>query len=119
MNNDLGHTMLRIFDGPAWRETFRRTQGANAKFKAWLYNMYLLSYAWRNKRGQRRAIDGDRCQGFMCFRVDHLQVHHKTYERIGDEDVENDLITLCDRCHASEHGHRVEMVLPESICRSA
>lgn len=112
MNNDLGHTMLRIFDSAAWRETFRRCEGTTPKFWKWLYEMYLLSIAWKIKRSQRRAIDGDQCQGFLCFCTEGLQVHHVTYERVGNENVETDLITLCRRCHKAEHGHKVETVLP-------
>ena len=30
-------------------------------------------------------------------------VHHLTYERVGKEDVWNDLVTLCKRCHCDIH----------------
>ena len=30
-----------------------------------------------------------------------LQVHHLSYDHVGDEDVYNDLITLCKYCHQS------------------
>lgn len=32
-----------------------------------------------------------------------LQLHHKTYERLGRE-LQSDLETLCDGCHRKEHG---------------
>lgn len=32
-----------------------------------------------------------------------LQVHHRTYERIGNEGLD-DLIVVCPRCHMKIHG---------------
>jgi hypothetical protein len=43
-----------------------------------------------------------RCQ--RCQARQDLQVHHKTYERLGRE-RDDDLEVLCDSCH---HGHHVE-----------
>jgi cytochrome c553 len=99
--------MKFIFDAAAWREAFTRCRGGCPKVWKWAYSMYLLSNAWKIKRAQRRAIDGDQCTSPLCFRVDTLQVHHKTYERIGDENVETDLVTLCDRCHGMEHSDEI------------
>ena len=65
-----------------------------------LYERHMRSEAWEAKRQQRLAIDGQRCQ--TCLHdgtLWRLEVHHKTYERLGDEDVERDLITLCCECH--------------------
>jgi hypothetical protein len=96
--------MLHVFGAAEWRETFRRTQDASPAFRKALYGMYLLSNTWRFKRNRRLEMDGERCQSPLCFRVDSLEVHHTTYENIGDEDVEKDLVTLCERCHAEVHG---------------
>lgn len=40
--------------------------------------------------------DNHKCQ--TCLSVEDLEVHHKTYERLGDE-LPEDLITLCRECH--------------------
>lgn len=101
---DLENTMMFIFGAKEWRETFIRTSGSKKEFRKWLYKIYLKSNAWRIKSSQRKLIDGSRCQAPLCFRVDSLQVHHTTYANIGDEDVENDLVTLCERCHKAQHG---------------
>ncbi|TXH58887.1 MAG: HNH endonuclease [Desulfurellales bacterium] len=64
------------------------------------YDTYMQSEAWQAKRAQRLAIDNHRCR--TCGHTGEtwpLQVHHITYERLGGEDVENDLITLCSACH--------------------
>ncbi len=120
MNWGLETTMLHVFDAAAWRETFLRTKGSpNKVLVRWLYETYLQSNAWKIKRAARREIDGDRCRGVMCFRVDGLEVHHSTYERIGDENVETDLITLYRNCHAGEHGHEHEQLFHEAIWKRA
>ena len=64
------------------------------------YERYIASRAWACKRAARLEIDGHRCQ--TCLHdgtLWRLEVHHKTYERFGDEDVERDLLTLCCQCH--------------------
>lgn len=64
------------------------------------YTEYLRSPHWQQVR--RAAIDraGYRCQ--ICNNPHRLQVHHRTYERKGHE-LPEDLIVLCDRCHAKFH----------------
>lgn len=41
-----------------------------------------------------------KCQ--LCNREGTMNVHHKTYERLGEEQL-NDLIVLCQDCHAKFH----------------
>ncbi len=64
------------------------------------YSRHIASHAWALKREHRKEIDSHRCQ--TCLHdgtLWRLEVHHKTYERFGNEDVERDLITLCSQCH--------------------
>ena len=64
------------------------------------YERYMQSAEWAAKRAARLEIDNHRCR--TCGHTGEqwpLQVHHVTYERLGNEDVENDLITLCASCH--------------------
>lgn len=64
------------------------------------YREHLSSPSWLAKRQARLEIDGHRCQ--TCLHDGsqwRLEVHHKTYERLGNEDVLRDLITLCSQCH--------------------
>ena len=43
-----------------------------------------------------------------------MQVHHLNYDRLGNEDIYTDLITLCEFCHADlEHGKRYIPVKPK------
>lgn len=64
------------------------------------YNEYMESDAWANKRFERLKKDNFQCQ--MCGSAKNLNVHHVTYERLGNEDM-NDLVTLCNKCHSKVH----------------
>src|SRR3990167_6798173 len=54
---------------------------------------------WAAKRKKRLEIDGYRCR--LCSRSFDLEVHHNpdSYPNIPHESVEDDLTTLCKRCH--------------------
>jgi len=65
------------------------------------YRDYLRSEAWQEKRRQKFEQVGRRCE--RCSNTTGIQVHHTTYERLGNE-LLSDLEVLCDRCHATEHG---------------
>ena len=60
------------------------------------YSEYLKSEWWQQLRTKRLKFDNWRC--CMCGTGENLSVHHVTYERLGNEDL-NDLITLCRDCH--------------------
>jgi 5-methylcytosine-specific restriction endonuclease McrA len=45
--------------------------------------------------------DGWRCQS--CGSLEHLQIHHKKFRSRFGDDSEDNLITLCVRCHRSFH----------------
>lgn len=69
------------------------------------YAAYIQTPEWAVRRRQRLAIDGHKCAA--CKRAELLHVHHKTYDRLGAEDVRRDLITLCEVCHSFVHArHR-------------
>lgn len=61
------------------------------------YQAYLKSATWKKKRQERLSIDNHAC--VWCGATKNLQVHHLTYSRLGNEDVEKDLCTLCFGCH--------------------
>ena len=68
------------------------------------YDEYLANEHWRKVREARLIIDGYQC--CECGSAKNLEVHHITYDNLGDEDIERDLITLCRSCH--ERLHRYE-----------
>ena len=66
------------------------------------YEQYIASAEWAKKRKSRLEIDGYRCR--LCDEDGsrfQLEVHHKpsAYEKIPDESIEDDLTTVCVRCH--------------------
>lgn len=65
------------------------------------YAVYLQSPEWRKRRDVAVKAAGGRCQ--LCYSAQFLQVHHRTYDRIGHEDS-GDLTVLCARCHKKFHG---------------
>lgn len=52
----------------------------------------------------RRQVALDRSRGFCedCGARRPLDVHHRTYKRIGNERPE-DLVAVCRRCHKERH----------------
>lgn len=74
------------------------------------YQEYLASDEWyqRSKEAKERA----RWKCEVCSAKLALEVHHKSYARLGFE-RNADLIVLCERCHGLFHG-----VLEESRQRS-
>lgn len=64
------------------------------------YEDYLKTLEWQEKRDQALERDGYRCRN--CNSNEKLHVHHRTYIRRGNEEI-NDLTTLCNDCH--EHFH--------------
>lgn len=64
------------------------------------YVSYLRSPEWRRTRELALDYYGERC--CLCNSTTTLQVHHRTYERIGRERLA-DLTVLCDPCHERYH----------------
>jgi len=64
------------------------------------YRDYLNTPEWNEKRLLILERAGHKCE--QCGGTHKLQVHHKTYERRGDE-WPSDLIALCDPCHVACH----------------
>jgi hypothetical protein len=67
------------------------------KYHSWWhnYNNYIQSDKWKEKAIKIINRDGNKC---ICGSTEKLQVHHKSYDRLFNE-LESDLITLCDTCH--------------------
>lgn len=67
------------------------------------YQDYMQTAAWREKRSERLEMDGYCCA--LCGDKNDLEVHHLTYDRLGNESME-DLITVCHSCHEMLHGRK-------------
>lgn len=64
------------------------------------YKDYIKSDRWREVAEAKKQSVGNKCE--ICNSSKRLQVHHRTYERLGNEN-ENDLTVLCWYCHAKFH----------------
>src|SRR5687768_12923038 len=64
------------------------------------YLAYLNSPAWRATRNRALRLANWTCQ--QCGGKRDLQVHHRSYERLGRE-WDQDLEVVCDDCHREVH----------------
>lgn len=64
------------------------------------YSHYLKTETWKNRAALARSRASDRCS--TCNAEGTLEVHHRTYERVGRESPD-DLIALCSPCHTAVH----------------
>ena len=68
-----------------------------------LVRLRLDPVTYEKLRQQVLRRDGWRCQ--FCGAMSNLEVHHKEFRSHTGLDAEENLITLCSRCHASVHRH--------------
>ncbi len=74
------------------------------ELRALPYKEYLQTPHWKRKRNEKLRAAGYRCQ--MCNRrARPLEVHHRTYERRGEE-LDTDLTVVCRSCHTNFHKNR-------------
>ena len=66
----------------------------------WYHNKYLKSAYWVSRRERALKQDGYKC--CMCGATSNLNVHHRSYERLGAES-DSDLMVLCRDCHMVMH----------------
>lgn len=73
------------------------------------YKEYINSPKWKEKRSSRAVFDNYKCQycGSDVSTYDgdaHTpNVHHLHYDTLGRENIETDLVTLCQQCHHQLH----------------
>lgn len=66
------------------------------------YEEYLRSEYWKSLREEILEKDHHRC--VVCGRKKNLNVHHLTYDHLGNREAEwYDLVTLCQDCHQRVH----------------
>jgi hypothetical protein len=65
------------------------------------YEAYIQGPAWAKRRAKAIRRAEGRCQ--LCNSKRQLTVHHRTYDRLGDE-RDADLTVLCRNCHERFHG---------------
>lgn len=65
------------------------------------YKEYLLTTHWRNLK-EKMYKSKYKYECYSCKCKTKLELHHKTYKRIGNERL-NDMIWLCRDCHEATH----------------
>lgn len=96
------------YDSPHWEG--RKWTGPYAK--------YLETHWWSLVRVTVFGLRGRVCErcgwkwGQTIDRV--LDVHHLTYDRLGDE-LTVDLLILCSVCHGAEHGEAPRQIMPSGV----
>ena len=66
------------------------------------YQDYLKTEHWQKTRDEALRLGRHECR--ICRAKKTLDVHHRTYERLGHED-QADLVVLCRICHRLFHEH--------------
>jgi hypothetical protein len=66
------------------------------------YAEYLRTEHWQDVRRRFWASKLHDGKCYACGTTGKLNVHHKSYKRIGREKL-NDLCLLCDNCHSETH----------------
>ena len=90
--------------GEEWRRQEREYQQRLLDLRSMPYQEYLQTPEWRGRRMRKLDQADHRCQ--FCNRHQiSLNVHHRTYENLGEE-LDGDLIVLCRDCHRTFHEHR-------------
>jgi hypothetical protein len=82
-----------------WSDWYEKRAKANRSMR---YEWYLQSDDWKAARKSAHRRAGGKCQA--CNSDKALEVHHRTYERRGEE-LASDLLVLCRRCHQAVHFH--------------
>jgi len=67
-----------------------------------LYANYLKSDHWKELRKNFYLRDKNHRKCFICGNPDNLNLHHKTYKRLGNEKYKN-LVALCKKHHYQCH----------------
>lgn len=118
---DLSHlermSTEELLEDVRYKELYRAEQ-----LRLMPYAEYLQTPEWQEMRRFALEAAGHRCQ--VCNSAKSLQVHHRTYERRGHEDLQ-DLTVLCKSCHelyhkkssskeeAREHAHNFKLTVKE------
>lgn len=84
-----------------YKQEQRQREERLAYLQTMPYRDYLQTPEWEETRKKALKRAGFRCQICNAYGV-RLNVHHRTYERRGNED-NRDLITLCEKCHGIFH----------------
>lgn len=87
--------------GYGYVHTLKHPRQSDGFFMHECYSTYLLSQHWQDVRLRyRNSKLPQNC--YICKSSNNLNLHHKTYKRLGHERL-NDLMYLCRDCHELTH----------------
>lgn len=90
----------QLFEFSAFVESYLLEKEREFELTTMPYSAYLQTPEWQARRAEALERARHRCQ--VCNSGGLLDVHHRTYERRGEERPE-DLTVLCRRCHYLFH----------------
>lgn len=93
------HERTRAFYDERRQAQERQRELDDAAWWRW-YSDYLKTTAWRLKRQAVLTRANNWCEG--CAARQATQVHHKTYDHVGNE-LLFELVAVCDECHHILH----------------
>lgn len=96
---ELQSNLYRIIHNTQIKYIDNHNNAINAEWKK-RYSEYLSSSEWKGIRESVLRIDQYACTN--CSTEQNLQVHHTTYNNVGQEMV-FELVTLCRSCHIQIH----------------
>jgi 5-methylcytosine-specific restriction endonuclease McrA len=76
------------------------------------YEQRINSAQWRNMRRDFMRLRGPHCE--RCQSGHRLELHHKTYERLGKERT-SDLELLCHDCHLKADQQREQQTIERGL----
>lgn len=93
-------TKKRESENEKWRTRIKEIEARQIELATMPYADYLKTPEWQERRATHLKRAHFKCQ--VCNSGGVLDVHHRTYERRGQENY-NDLIVLCRSCHGKFH----------------
>ena len=83
----------------------KRINNREVKFYS-SYKEYLISDEWKELKKRRLEIDSNICQQCKIhITLETSNCHHIHYGNLYNENIEEDLISLCHSCHQIIHDH--------------
>ncbi len=101
-SEQVSHEDEQAYDKQPHQEKKKQSGPRLRDFQTMPYAEYLQTSDWATRRAKALRFAGYRCQ--ICNSPEELNVHHRTYERLGHEHM-GDLITLCKNCHEIFHNN--------------
>ena len=97
----------------SWPSTGENNISQSNRIMYEFYNKYIQSEAWRRKRRKFFTTKmyntypaGKKAGKFVCYCCgsdERLDLHHRTYKRLGEERIQQDFIPVCKKCHSDIH----------------